>query len=363
MAGMINTTDIAYNVFCRFQQTAEVKSYPGLLALYALAQLGDETKESLILEKAKAMLTLYPDRIEHPRYNFESYRVGGNGRAYLVWHGYDPEGRGVLREFAETTLAAPVDRDGIQCMPQKERLPLEQVWIDVVTATTPFMVMAGLALGEDKYIDYGAEQCFKMYDLFEDSENHLLHQSRGFMKDVREISHDHWSRGNGWGIVGLADMIQYLPEGDKRRTEAEARLRRHCEALKRYQTVRGLWRQSIACDLAWEESSGTGLIAYAIGIGLRCGVLDEKEYWPVFEKAITGLVESCLNEDFSTELSCHGCLCPGKGDAKGTLQAYLCDVRAYRDEPHSYGPIMLAMLEAHKNGMKQIEWNPGRAKV
>ena len=66
----------------------------------------------------------------------------------------------------------------------------------------------------------------------------------------------------------------------------------------------------------------------------------------MFEKAITGLVESCLNEDFSTELSCHGCLCPGKGDAKGTLQAYLCDVRAYRDEPHSYGPIMLAMLES-----------------
>ena len=46
----------------------------------------------------------------------------------------------------------------------------------------------------------------------------------------------------------------------------------------------------------------------------------------------------------------------GKGKAKGTLQAYLCDVRAYKNEPHSFGPIMLAMVEAHRNGLKEIEW-------
>ena len=356
MKSTIRTLDVAYNVFCRFEQVAEVKHYPGLVALYGLAQLATETKNPLIVEKAQYMLRRYPDHIDHPRYNFESYRVGGNGRAYLVMNGLDDEGKDVLRQYAEITLQAPVDDDGIQCMPAKDRIPLQQVWIDVVTATTPFMVMAGIALNEPKYIDCGIEQCFKMYDLFEDPENHLLHQARGFMEDVKEISHDHWSRGNGWGIIGLADILQYLPKEDPRWAEAARRMVRHCEALKKYQTEHGLWRQSIACDVAWEESSGTGLIAYSMGVALRMGVLDHDEFFPVFEKAIQGLSDYCLHDDFSTERSCHGCLCPGQGKDKGTLKAYLTDVRAYKNEPHSFGPIMLAMIEAHRNGIREIEW-------
>ena len=261
MKSTIRTLDVAYNVFCRFEQTAEVKHYPGLVALYALSQLGYETKSPLITGKAQHMLRLYPDHIDHPKYNFESYRVGGNGRAYLVMRGMDDEGKDVLRKYAEITLQAPVDDNGIQCMPAKEKLPLKQVWIDVVTATTPFMVMSGIALEEPKYIAYGMDQCFKMYDLFDDPENHLLHQARGFMDDVNEITHDHWSRGNGWGIVGLAEILQYLPRDYPGWEEAAQRLRRHCDALKKYQTEHGLWRQSIDCELAWEESSGTGLIA------------------------------------------------------------------------------------------------------
>ena len=356
MKSSIRTLDVAYNVFCRFEQVAEVKHYPGLVALYGLAQLADASGNPAIREKAQTLLRRYPDHVDHPRYNFESYRVGGNGRAYLVMRGMDDEGKALLRQYAEITMQAPVDKAGIQCMPAKEKLPLQQVWIDVITATTPFMVMAGVALGEDQYIAYGADQCFKMYDLFEDQENHLLHQARGFMDDVNAISQDHWSRGNGWGIIGLADMLQYLPQEDPRWQEAARRMQRHAQALARYQTERGLWRQSIACDLAWEESSGTGLIAYSLGVGIRMGVLAPEAFLPVLQKAIQGLADYCLHDDFSTELSCHGCLCPGKGRAKGTLQAYLCDVRAYKNEPHSFGPIMLAMVEAHRNGLKEIEW-------
>lgn len=359
MKSQIRTLDVAYNVFCHFEQIGEVKHYPGLVALYGLAQLAKTTMNPMIVQKAQHLLRRYPDHIDHPRYNFESYRVGGNGRAYLVANGLDDEGKDVLRKYAEITLQAPVDRNGIQCMPAPERLPLEQVWIDVVTATTPFMVMCGAALNEPRYTDYGIDQCFKMYDLFEDPENHLLHQARGFMEDVSAISQDHWSRGNGWGIIGLADILQYLPKTDPRWQEAAARLHRHAEALKKYQTARGLWQQSIACDLAWEESSGTGLIAYSLGVGIRVGALEPEAFFPVLQKAVQGLADFCLHDDFSTELSCHGCLCPGKGAEKGTIKAYLCDVRAYRNEPHSFGPIMLAMIEAHRNGIREIEWKEG----
>jgi len=356
MKKKITALDLSYNLFCRLERRMKAEGYPGLLALYALAQLADASGNPLILKKAQILLGRYPDQIDHPYYNFESYRVGGNGKAYLVMKGLADREKDLLGKYAQITLEAPVDAAGIQCMPYaagKENAP---VWIDVVTATTPFMVMAGIALGKRDYIQYGADQCFKMYDLFEDTENHLLHQAKGFMPDPAAISHDHWSRGNGWGLVGLADMVQYLPKDDPLWAESAKRLKRHCAALLPFQTERGLWRQSIACELAWEESSGTALIAYGLGAGIRYGALETEIYFPAFEKAVNGLADFCVNGDFSTEYCCEGCLCPGDGAEKGSLKAYLSIPHPRKDEPHSFGPIMLAMIEAHKNGLTLIDW-------
>ena len=36
MKSTLRTLDIAFNTFCRFEQAAEVKAYPGLVALYGL---------------------------------------------------------------------------------------------------------------------------------------------------------------------------------------------------------------------------------------------------------------------------------------------------------------------------------------
>ena len=106
MKSSIRTLDVAYNVFCRFEQVAEVKHYPGLVALYGLAQLADASGNPAIREKAQTLLRRYPDHVDHPRYNFESYRVGGNGRAYLVMRGMDDEGKALLRQYAPALCLA-----------------------------------------------------------------------------------------------------------------------------------------------------------------------------------------------------------------------------------------------------------------
>jgi unsaturated rhamnogalacturonyl hydrolase len=117
-------------------------------------------------------------------------------------------------------------------------------------------------------------------------------------------------------------------------------------ALLPHQSPRGLWRQEIPLSMAWEESSATGLILYGYGVGLRMGLLDSATYRPVFEKGMAGLREHCINDDFSTELCCPGCLCPGEGERKGTVAAYVEDKQPVRDDGHSFGPLMLALCES-----------------
>ena len=116
-----------------------------------------------------------------------------------------------------------------------------------------------------------------------------------------------------------------------------------------------MWRQEIPLDLSYEETSGTGLILYGLGAGLRTGLLDEATFRPAFERGIRGLVDVAINPDFSTNNSCSPCLCPGEGDEKGTVRAYVTLRLPSRNEHHGFGPIMYALLEAHRNGITEID--------
>ncbi len=335
---------------------APLYSYPGILTMFAAVQAARVTGDEHMLDEVNSYLELYPFRFEEPgikfNYNFDNYRVGGLGKAWMFMKGYFKDHENVIREYADKTMEAPKSSDGILCHPRHAEM--EMIWIDVVYGVTPYMLYAGLALNEPKYIDFAVDQCFKMYDVFMDKSNGLLHQARGFMGDKTTISHDHWSRGNGWGIIGLVELVRYLPHDHKAYPEACRRLQDHCSALIKYQDIRGLWRQSIAEPLAWEESSGTGLILYAIGIGLRLGVLDKDTFMEPFKKGINGLYQFCIDGDYSVTRCCSGCLCPGFGDQKGTLEAYLVGVTHIKNDSHAFGPVILAMIEAERNGIENI---------
>ena len=351
---IINGIDLIGKLLERYEnQHGRVDNYFGLLAYFGYAQAAVAGENAAYLKKCKEYLAQYPDNYPHPHYNFESYRVGGNAKAWLVFKGLAPEWEEEIREYAEITLNAPVDKNGILCSPfDKTRT---RIWIDTISGITPFMLYAGLMFNEERYIDFAAEQCFKMYEVFLDETCGLVHQARGFMPNPRRMSHDHWSRGNGWCMIGLAELVRYLPADSKHREKAEEYFEDFVDSLLSYQTDRGLWRQEIIEPLSWEESSGTALLLYGMGIGIRKGLLEKDIYKDVFEKGIRALGIYCLTDDFATYRSCPGCRCPGEGADKGTVKAYITLKLPQKDEVHSYGCMMLAFAEAYCNGITEIE--------
>lgn len=355
---MINVLELTGKLLERYETVhGKVDNYFGVLAYWALAQAAEAGDNKEYLQKCIEYLSQYPDNFEHPYYNFEYYRVGGNGRAWLFMKGCMPESKEVLRKYAEITYNAPTGQNDILCSPldkEKEK-NLRRIWIDVVYGTTPFMLYAGLALNEEKYIDFAAKQCFEMYELFLDETCGLVHQSKGFLPNPKRISQDHWSRGNGWCLIGLSELVRYLPADSKHRAKAETYFVDLIDSLIPHQTAKGLWRQEIIEPMAWEESSGSAIFLYGIGIGMRKGLLKGDSYKKVFEKGIRALGTYCLTSDFSTYRSCPGCLSPGEGAEKGTVKSYLTERMPQKDEVHSYGCFMLAFVEAYKNGIYQVE--------
>lgn len=333
--------EVAVRLYDHYESITEVKHYYGVLAVYALARTAEAAGDEELWRRVEAILRRFPEEIEHPRYNFPSYRIGGIAQAFAVAAGRMNDRRELVRTYAEELMTAPRDAAGILTMINQ---PGDKIWIDVAMAATPYLIFAGLALDEERYVAEAVHQAVAMHDAFLDPENGLLHQCRNFVGPGL-LSQDHWSRGNGWGFLALTELVRHLPAESPHRPGVEQRFTALAEALLPHQTERGLWRQEIPQADAWEESSGSGLIGYGFGVGVAAGLLDAERFLASTRRAIAGLTRWAINPDFSTELSCPGTLCPGDGAAKGTVAAYVARVPV-TDEPHSFAPIMLALSQS-----------------
>ena len=348
----MKNTELAFNILKHYKevQNPQLRNYFGVVACYGLVNLaeiaGEDSEE---MKMMKEVLATFPDGVQHPRYNFPSYRICGNARARAVYRGFMDD-KELIREYAEEMMTAKRNAMGIMSHPISGDY---KVWIDVATAVTPFLVFAGNILGEQKYLDEAVKQSIMMYDLFYDSNNGLLHQAQGFCDGYShaKISEDHWSRGNGWGLFPLAELVQFLPKEHPEYQKVVHYFVNHVNALLPYQSENGLWRQEITLESyygleSYEETSGTGLIAYAIGVGIRMGVLDRKNYLPVLNHAIMGLKKVSIGENYDIYNSCPGCLSP----KDGSILAYLSLVPPV-NENHGAGPVVMALAEAHRCGL------------
>ena len=349
----MNVNEVSKQLFCKFISTRqggkEITEYPGCLALFAALKTAENTGDAAWKKEILNYIRQFPERTKDKDYNFTSYKIGGIAAAYAFYRGDLPEWEPLMRAYAEEAMHAPRDCDGLLKAPRQTSR--ECIWIDTIMAETPFLLYAGLAFGEERYIDEAVKQAIGHYDALLDPANGLVHQCRNFVSDGT-VTEDHWGRGNGWGFIALTELVLHLPKNHRDRRKVELYFSRHAHALRRYQTRHGLWRQEIPFRYAYEESSGTGLILYGFAAGMQLGLLDRNSYMKSLEDGLNGLLTFAINPDFSTELCCRGMRCPGFGEDKGTLEAYLFTMPQPNDG-HSFGTMMLAFEEASRAGVAE----------
>ena len=337
---------LALSAFRRHQSLSDLGHYTGILSLGGFCRLAHQRQDAALLEEARAIIGRFLSRDVTLKFcNYENYRCGGNGAAYLLHHGSCPEAAEQVRLFAEQTLHdAPKNRDGLVCHPKNPEQ--ERVFIDQAFAVCPFMVYAGLALDEPAYVAEGCKQAIGMVDLLRDDTCGLLHQGVNF-DGPGSISEDHWSRGNGWGIFALAELVDGLPDDHPERPGIEQRFVSLVDACLAVQDETGMFHQELTAPDCHVETSGSGLILYAVGVGLGRGLLGDR-HRRALEQGLQGYL-SYLAVDGSVHHTCVGCLCPDGG----RLESYL--IRAHKlNDPHAFGPVTLAFGQAAAIGISEI---------
>jgi rhamnogalacturonyl hydrolase YesR len=342
----LETQAVAKLVLNKGLRDMDLSLYPGSLLMHGMSELAVLQKDDQLLNQALAIFGHFKSKKIDGRGSFISYKAGGSGAAYLDYLRKTEQLSEQVRSHADKMFKEQKrSSEGILTAVWVKD-SLDQIFIDIAFAVTPYLLYAGLRYDQPAYVDAAVFETLELFKILQDP-NGLIHQARGFT-GLNIISEDNWSRGNGWGAFALATLVRDLPDTHPRKKEVNELAKRFFQAVLKFQDQDGLWHQEMSDPGSYVETSGTGLLLFGIGIAIEKNILD-RSYLPKFTKGLSGYL-AYINPDGSVSHTCAGCLNPGKG----TKQDYMKKMWEYNDH-HAFGPVVLAFTQAAKLGIKRIK--------
>ncbi|SNT41917.1 Rhamnogalacturonyl hydrolase YesR [Granulicella rosea] len=197
-------------------------------------------------------------------------------------------------QHRDPAMLAPIQQrfGAMMLHPDDPKKPLWW-WCDALFMAPPVCTRLYKATGNTAYLNFLDREWNITSTALYDTEEHLFYRDQRYLaqreKNGRKLF---WSRGNGWVLAGLARVLEYLPQDWPTRPRYVAQLQQMSAALAKLQGPDGLWRSGLLDPSAYAlpEVSGSGFIAYGIAWGIRHGLLDEKTYLPVVQKAWQGMI-------------------------------------------------------------------------
>ncbi len=99
----------------------------------------------------------------------------------------------------------------------------------------------------------------------------------------------YWCRGNGWVAAILGELLTDLPSTDPNYKLILSGYMNMMDALVKYQSDNGMWRQLIDYPYSWAESSGTAMFAFSMTRRVDLGILKGKKYKIAADKALAAI--------------------------------------------------------------------------
>lgn len=183
-------------------------------------------------------------------------------------------------------------KDNIDFIIQSGKID-DWTWIDAIQMGMPVFAKLGVMNNDKTYFEY----MYKMYHhakviegggLYNKADK-LWWRDKDFVPPYQEPNGQdcYWSRGNGWVVAALVRVLDLIPQDEAHRAEYLQDYKDLLEALLPIQRADGFWNVSLhdADHFGGRETSGTALFVYGMAWGINKGILDEKTYRPVVEKA------------------------------------------------------------------------------
>ncbi|WP_348648076.1 glycoside hydrolase family 88 protein [Martelella lutilitoris] len=277
-----------------------------------------------------------------------------SGRA-LVWLARrtdDPR----YRKAADRLVAQLADHPRVKEGPHwhKHRYP-EQVWLDGLYMGLPFKAEYGLAFDRPDLVADAADELLAGLELTYDADSRLYRHAYDSAKAQPWANPDtgqspaHWSRAIGWAAMAMVDLIECLPE-DEKRDAIVARWAALAERLAVLRTADGRWLQvPDRPDLGgnYAESSATAMFAYAY---LKADRLRLGDGAAIGRKAFEALYKNAFEVDAGGRRVLGAIVCVAglggfNGEYRDGTPGYYLTEAINADDIKGVGPLMMGFAE------------------
>lgn len=209
------------------------------------------------------------------------------------------------------------------------------VWLDDMFMALPSMAVRSRYTGQSAPLDEATETAAGFIKRMWMPEKKIFRH--GYVEGASRQPSFAWGRANGWAILTLSQLLDYLPDDHPRRELILETYRQHADGLANLQGINGFWHQLLDREETYEETSATAIFAYAIAHGINQGWLDPVTYGPVAQLAWEAAA-SKINGKGEVEGVCVG---TGMGFDPAFYAYRPVSVKA----AHGYGPIIWAGAE------------------
>ncbi|NND78324.1 MAG: sulfatase-like hydrolase/transferase [Maribacter sp.] len=208
------------------------------------------------------------------------------------------------------------------------------IQIDDLYMVSSYWVRKSVGLGESKYLDLAIKETLSYYKHLWNPQTKLFHCL--WVEKRPETRIPHWARGNGWFVMAITDLLNFVPENHPKRSELLEVYNEVMLGIMARQNKNGLWHQVLDHPKSYTETSSSGMFTYCLLRGSAKGWLPASARtaglrgWNGLQTKLTDknqLKDVCVGTDMSEDVK------------------YYFDRKRVTHDQHGIGPYLLAAAE------------------
>jgi len=168
-------------------------------------------------------------------------------------------------------------------------------WCDALFMEPPVLVRLAQITGDEKYNDYLNTMWWDATDFLFDKDDSLFYRDKSFFdRKAPNGKKLFWSRGNGWVMGGLVQVLERMPKSNADYQRYVDLYKKMAAKLVTLQQPDGLWRASLLDpnEVPVMETSGSSFYTFALAWGINNGYLDKSTYLPAVQKGWKALTNA-----------------------------------------------------------------------
>jgi unsaturated rhamnogalacturonyl hydrolase len=198
--------------------------------------------------------------------------------------------RGVSITFEDTLRALRQPYGGVPLDAEQQEFmkdPGAGTWLDCMHFDPPFYAHLSQIGGGKEWAQRAVDEILAYCELLYDAE---LKMYNHYWLEKTERSYIRgWGRGQGWGLLGLMDIVAHADKATPRYGDVVKKARELSESMLKWQLPDGNWWAMVHEPESGPESSTAAFMACAFYRGIKLGVLPAATFRPAADKAFAAM--------------------------------------------------------------------------